>query len=135
MPKIRMYSVKDKRYREFSITCTPASEICDQCFFNKQCDKGRKSMTEKEIMLSAVMAFGFKSQKEMAKEECAELIDALCKEVRGRASEEEVVTEIADVMIMMEQLALIYGPERVAIEKARKLDRLEHRLREFIESL
>lgn len=92
-------------------------------------------MTEKEIMLSAVMAFGFKSQKEMAKEECAELIDALCKEVRGRASEEEVITEIADVMIMMEQLALIYGTDRVAVEKARKLDRLEHRLREFIESL
>lgn len=93
-------------------------------------------MTEEGgVIKYAVAAFGPKSQKEMAKEECAELIDALCKEQRGRASEHDVITEIADVMIMMEQLALIYGSERVAAEKARKLVRLERRICDYLNVL
>ena len=41
----------------------------------------------------------------------------------------DVCTEIADVQIMMEQLAIIYGKEDVASERKYKLERLKERLK------
>ena len=46
-------------------------------------------------------------------EECAELIVALNHHRRGRVSEEEVCLEIADVIMMAEELRLVYGPDVV----------------------
>lgn len=45
----------------------------------------------------------------MVSEECAELINALCKYKRGRVTDSDVITEIADVMIMCEQMAYYFG--------------------------
>lgn len=39
MPKVRIYSVKDKRYREFHWHCNPSPEYCRDCSLNNQCDK------------------------------------------------------------------------------------------------
>lgn len=90
-------------------------------------------METEEIIRTAVLTFGAESQKAMAIEECAELINALSKEKRGRVSDEDVITEIADVMIMCEQLAVIYGRGLVEAEKSRKLERLEGRIRKVME--
>lgn len=76
-------------------------------------------MTDRKLARDAVEFFGEDSQKRQTIEECAELIVALNHLHRGRCTEDEVVYELADVIIMCEQLAEILGPQRVA-EKLRE---------------
>ena len=83
---------------------------------------------EKAICKMAVDAFGPESQIDMAIEECAELIDALCKFRRQRVGTIDIVTEVADVQIMCEQLAYMFGEITVADERKRKIERLEKRI-------
>ena len=92
-------------------------------------------MNYEEIINWALLTFGQSSQKMMAMEECAELINVLAKEKRGRTCNQEVITEIADVMIMTQQLAVIYGKDAVEEEMNRKLSRLEERIRGVIHSV
>ena len=87
-------------------------------------------MNTNELLAATVILFGDESQKAMAIEECSELINALCKEKRGRVTDKDIITEIADVQIMCNQLALIYGKDEVRYEKSRKERRLFSRLQE-----
>lgn len=84
----------------------------------------------KEICQKAVREYGIRSQVDMAQEEMSELSVALNHLRRGRATTDEVVTEIADVAIMTYQLALIFGYDKVNAEIDRKLGRLERRLQQ-----
>jgi NTP pyrophosphatase (non-canonical NTP hydrolase) len=84
--------------------------------------------TNRQLYRLAIRHWGQEAQIGMAIEECAELIAALQQYGRGRTTAEEVGGEIADVMIMCEQLRLIYGPERVDRAVTTKLQRLEERL-------
>lgn len=59
-------------------------------------------MNNEQLYKKALETYGFEAQSRMVNEECAELINALCKYKRGRANEYDVITEIADVMIMCE---------------------------------
>lgn len=87
------------------------------------------SIKEKEeLYKKALSKYGLSAQMTMVYEECSELINSLCKFNRGRCSEEDVITEIADVMIMCEQMALCFGIDRVESEKDRKLQRLREKL-------
>lgn len=45
--------------------------------------------------------------------------------------EDDIITEIADVMIMCEQLSNYFGKEKVELEKERKLERLKERLSKY----
>lgn len=81
-------------------------------------------MDKQNLFETVITKFGFDAQKAMAIEECAELINALCKE----SADEDIITEIADVQIMCEQLAIIYGKEKVRQERLRKLMRLHKRI-------
>ena len=85
-------------------------------------------MDKQDLFETVITKLGYDTQKAMAIEECAELINALCKEKRGRAADEGIITEIADVRIMCEQLAIIYGKEKVRQERLRKLMRLHKRI-------
>ena len=82
----------------------------------------------KKLYSRALAKWGFPAQATMVMEECAELINAMCKLERGRITEDEVITEIADVMIMCEQMATHFGTVKVELEKDRKLQRLKERL-------
>lgn len=88
----------------------------------------KTNATEFAVLKSAIETFGEDSQINMLFEECAELIDALCKYRRGRCTEENVITEIADVLIMAEQMSIIFGEDAVEREKRRKLNRLQQRI-------
>lgn len=81
-----------------------------------------------ELYSQLVKMYGFGHQMDVAVEEMSELTNALMKDKRRRASKEEVVTEIADVLICMEQLSLHYGVKAVLDEKERKLQRLKERV-------
>lgn len=72
--------------------------------------------------------FGSEGQVDMFHEEVGELMSALNKFKRGRVKAEEVITEIADVQIMAEQLAEMFGSIDVQHEKNRKLYRLALRV-------
>lgn len=91
----------------------------------------KTNATEFAVLKSAIETFGVGSQINMLIEECAELTDALCKFRRGRCTEEDVITEIADVLIMAEQMAIIFGEDAVEREKRRKLNRLQERIEKY----
>ena len=86
-------------------------------------DSGRKRIYEQVISRK-----GANHQIWVAVEECSELIDSLAKLHRGRCSKEDVITEIADVSVMIDQLSIIFGEEKVEQEKNRKIARLSDRL-------
>lgn len=75
--------------------------------------------------------YGFPAQAAMVVEECSELTNAICKFRRGRVGNDDIITEIADVMIMCEQLSYYFGKEKVELEKERKLERLKERLSKY----
>lgn len=77
-----------------------------------------------ETCAAAVSTFGIRSQVDMMQEEMNELGVAINHWKRGRAKDEDVITEIADVMIMARQMAIIFGEEEVDAEVERKLSRL-----------
>ena len=92
-----------------------------------------KTMNRKEIDLTrlynrALNTFGIVNQIFMLVEECAELLNAVAKMKRGRAKKEDIITELADVSIMVEQMAFFYGWDDYKNEKERKLTRLEDRI-------
>ena len=66
----------------------------------------------------------------MVVEECAELVNAISKSRRKRVGIDAIITELADVAIMVEQMAFFYGEEKFYKEKERKLNRLQKRLLE-----
>lgn len=68
------------------------------------------------------------SQVFMVVEECGELLNALAKYDRGRAQASDVITELADVSIMVEQMAIAFGYGDYIEEKERKLQRLKQRI-------
>lgn len=89
-------------------------------------------MNKNEIYEKALMKWGKESQLKMLFEEVAELTIALCHFDRGRFKTDEeafdnIVDEIADVEIMLEQVAQMYKiPTHViAKQKILKLVRLE----------
>ena len=83
----------------------------------------------KLIGIKAIKASSQHAQIGMFIEEVGELLTALNQHSRGRVDVDAVVTEIADVKIMTEQLALMYGYQKVDAEVERKLQRLEERIK------
>lgn len=81
------------------------------------------------IYQRALSQYGASSQITMVFEETGELIDALSKYIRGRNDKSAVITELADVSIMVEQMALLFGQNEFNAEKDRKLNRLSNRLK------
>ena len=80
------------------------------------------------ILQNAILQFGKDRQIEMAVEEMGELLAAINKCKRGRCSVSAVQEEIADVKIMMGQLAIIFGEDGVSSFERLKLRRLADRI-------
>lgn len=88
-----------------------------------------KNTINENIYEQAINKWGVYSQILMAIEELAELQVELAKLLNGRVPAANIITEMADVEIMMEQLKVMHGFHRaVEEEKQRKLARLEQRL-------
>lgn len=82
-----------------------------------------------QLYNKALNKYGIKAQEWVLIEECGELLNALAKLKRGRSTKEDIITELADVHIMVEQMALFFGLEEFQTEKERKLARLNERLK------
>lgn len=88
-------------------------------------------MTRDELTLilsNAVAIYGNDAQVNLALEEMGELIAAINNYRRGRCTAGDVVEELADVAIMLAQLALIFGKDQYDSAIMRKLLRLKERL-------
>lgn len=84
------------------------------------------------IFKQAVDTFGADHQIGMLHEEVGELLAAINQYARGRVGKGAVVTEIADVMIMCEQMAEIFGREETEAEKRRKIEGLAGKIKESL---
>ena len=66
-------------------------------------------MIDKEIIADSIEYYGKNTQSIVCMEECAELIQAISKELRGKSDRMHLAEEIADVLICIEILKQIYG--------------------------
>lgn len=71
-----------------------------------------------------------KAQKLMAIEEMSELTKEICKDFRGKLDREHLIEEMADVLIMLDQMLLLYkiSGEEVGLMRIKKVERLKERL-------
>lgn len=89
---------------------------------------------KKTIYQLAVEKYGANNQMNMALEECGEFIVAINKFRRAKnntdatEASDNICDEVADVIIMMEQMQVMFGIDRVERIKVEKLKRLEQRL-------
>lgn len=83
---------------------------------------------EARILEKAVETYGAGPQIDMMIEEMSELTKALCKYRRAPTGRtfDDVLEEMADVQIMLNQMALVFGDFNE--EEIAKLERLEERL-------
>ena len=87
-------------------------------------------MSEKELYLWALSKYGPEAQTLMAFEEMSELQKELCKYARGATNQDHIAEEIADVLIMLDQMMILHECEDLVFQyKREKKKRLENRLR------
>lgn len=86
------------------------------------------NIDEMTVLINAVNTFGARNQEDVAIEEMSELIKALIKHRRYNTPEtkENILEEIADVVIMICQLTVIHGFDREIVDE--KIERLKQRL-------
>lgn len=82
------------------------------------------------VLEKAIEKWGKEAQTIVAMEECAELIKECSKMLRGQGNIDHLIEEIADVMICIEELEVMYNIDNgdVLTEVVYKLERLEKRL-------
>lgn len=89
---------------------------------------GMTAKERTELYKKALHDWGIGPQTMMVMEETGEMLNAMGKYDRGRVNEDEVITELVDVWILMEQMAVFFGWNKFQKEKERKLERLKERL-------
>jgi len=86
------------------------------------------NMDKNKLYEAAIEKFGSEKQMDQAEEECMELCLALRHFKRSKVKDSAVITEIADVTIMCQQLVRIFGRRKVKEEIDRKRKRLAERM-------
>lgn len=81
-----------------------------------------------KLYKEALTKWGVEAQINMVYEEVGELITALSRIKRGRANHLDVLTELADVSIMIGQMATLMGYNDFEEEKENKLKKLKEKL-------
>ena len=98
----------------------------------KECvcgDRGRCGMTNTELYRLALATYGAEAQTLMVMEEMSELQKELCKHARGKDNQLSIAEEIADVLIMLDQMMILHDCESIVAQyKQDKLERLENRI-------
>ena len=88
-----------------------------------------------ELIKQALDTWGVEAQLDMVVEECAELIDAVCKWRRRRIESSKVLEEGVDVELMIEQLKhMLDAPNLWEQVREQKLKRLSERLVNLVDS-
>lgn len=85
-----------------------------------------------KILDAALNTFGSAEQMSMAIGECGEFLLLEGRKVQNRVTPEMYMTEIADVIIMMEQMARMFGYDEVMKIRNEKLKRLKNKIDSYI---
>ena len=90
----------------------------------------------KDLLQKVIDKYGTTLQSTVAMEELAELIKEISKVIRGNKNADGMIEEIADVLIMIEQLKLMYNisDEEIESEISDKMYRTEWALKKENES-
>lgn len=80
------------------------------------CNSGEKALAglitgikiDKGIIANSIQHYGKNNQSTVCMEECAELIQAISKAKRGKINRDNMIEEIADVLICIEMLKQMY---------------------------
>ncbi len=81
-------------------------------------------MRYREIYAKTISKWGEDAQYDQAIEECAELIAALQHFARGKVGKDAVVSELADVFLMVGQLTYMFGEDLMSAAVENKIDKL-----------
>lgn len=81
-----------------------------------------------QVLKTAVDTWGEYEQVMMAIGECGEFLTLMGRKVQGRLIESDMHDEIADVLIMMHQMANIYGIDHVRARVRHKMEKLAVKL-------
>ena len=89
---------------------------------------------DKRIISDSINHYGVNLQTTVCMEECAELIQAISKAKRGKLDKENMMEEIADVLICIEMLKQIYNISDCSIENwiKRKQERMLRRMEDRV---
>ena len=85
-------------------------------------------MSRQDVAADALRLWGQDAQLDMMIEECAEFIQAVQHYKRGRVGADAVASEIADVRLMMDQAAHMFGEDLCRDLHRQKLIRLTTRI-------
>lgn len=61
-----------------------------------------------DIIRKTIECYGTEKQSVVCMEECCELVQAISKELRGKSDKKHLAEEMADVLICMEMLKIMY---------------------------
>jgi len=88
-------------------------------------------MSRDRIYKLAIDRYGERLQKIVAIEEMTELTQAITKDLRGSRNINNIMEEMADVIIMIEQLQIIYSVPDILLNEyvELKLERLQERMK------
>ncbi len=75
--------------------------------------------SEEVTLRKVINKFGKEAQCRQVMEECAELIQATNKMLRNDADRENLITEISDVLLMIDQLKIMFKVKEREITKER----------------
>ncbi len=83
-----------------------------------------------KVLKQAIETYGKENQSMMVLEEMAELQKEVCKSLRGNNNHDEIFEEIADVLIMIEQLKIMHDVKYRELNEMFnfKINRLKERL-------
>lgn len=87
-------------------------------------------MRYREIYAKTISKWGEQAQYDQTVEECAELITSLQHFARGKVDKETVVNELADVFLMVGQLAYMFGEDQLSAAVEKKIAKLNVLLEE-----
>lgn len=80
---------------------------------------------QRELLLSAIELFGDDLQLRKLQTECNELAAEIGKYFEGRATRDDIRSELADVFITSEQASIYLETDLVDVWVERKLDKLD----------
>ena len=75
--------------------------------------------SEEVTLRKVINKFGKEAQCRQVMEECAELIQAVSKNLRSAGAKENLIEEMADVGIMLDQLRIMFEIKDTEINKIR----------------
>ena len=78
-----------------------------------------------DIYRATLKKWGTEAQYDQAIEECAELIAALKHFKRDKVGAAEIISELADVTLMIGQLSWMFGQDKVDAAVVEKLEKLK----------